>query len=203
PSAGDLEAALPIARDPEEADGRWLALAAERERVLPPVALEPGQTAFLLDRLPELLVDGPHVGRREGLRVPHGRHAEQIGGQLGALRVQDERAAHAQRAAEQASFEHHVVARGRLARRGWVLWTAGPGVLREDERREIALSRELHEPVERRHAGVEDRGPRLDLSDVRQPTRLRPDELRLLPRRTEEDAGLHAAKSTAGGCAGP
>ena len=40
---------------------------------------------------------------------------EEIGGQLGALRMEDERAAHAQRAAEQAGLEHHVVARRGLA----------------------------------------------------------------------------------------
>src|SRR5438034_53866 len=44
--ARDLEAALAIARDPEEADRRGLALGAQGQRMLPPVTLEPGQSAF-------------------------------------------------------------------------------------------------------------------------------------------------------------
>src|SRR5439155_23255343 len=55
-SARDLEATLAIARAPEEADRRGLLLGAQGQRMLPPVTLEPGQSAFVLDRLAEPLV---------------------------------------------------------------------------------------------------------------------------------------------------
>src|SRR6185436_3904534 len=102
---------------------------------------------------------------------------------------------------EQARFEHHVVARRSLTR-GGIRWATRPVVLGEDERREVDLARELDEPVERRDPRVEHGGPGLDLRDLREPARQGPDELRLLPRGSEEDAGFHAPKSTAGGCAG-
>jgi hypothetical protein len=188
---GDLEAALPIARDPQEADRRRLALGPERERVLPPVALEPGQSTLVHDRLPELPVDLPHVRSGEGVGVAHRGHAQQIGGQLGALGMEDERAAHAQCPAEQAGLEDNVVSWGRLTGGRGVQRVAGPVILREDERREVDLAGELNQPVERGDTGVEDRGPRFDLRDLRKSARQRLHQLRLLSRRAEEDTGLH------------
>jgi hypothetical protein len=66
--------------------------------------------------------------------------------------------------------------------------------VREHERREVDLLGQLDEPVERRHAGVEDGRPRLDLRDLRQPARQRLDQLRLLAGRVEENAGFHAGR---------
>ena len=167
---------------PQEADRRRLALRAQRDGVLPPVALEPGQLALFLDRLAELLVDLPHVRRGEGIGVAHRGHAEQIGGQLGALCMEDERAAHAQRAAEQAGLEDDVVSWGGLTLGNGVPLVAGPVVLREDERREVDLEGELNQSVERGDTGVEDRGPRFDLGNLRETARQRLYQLRLLSR---------------------
>src|SRR6185436_11058602 len=62
--AGDLDLAVPVPADPEQADDRRLALAADRERVLPPVAFDAVEPADVGDRLLELHVHGPDVGRR-------------------------------------------------------------------------------------------------------------------------------------------
>ena len=78
--------------------------------------------------------------------------------------------------------------------RGRVRRVAGPVVLGEDERGEVDLARELDQPVERRDARVEDRRPRLDVRDLRQPARQRLHQLRLLARGAEEDARLHATR---------
>ena len=55
--------------------------------------------------------------------------------------------------------------------------------------------RELDQPIERRDARIEDRGPRFDIRDVSQPARDRLDELRLLARGAKEDAGLHLSEN--------
>jgi len=148
--------------------------------VLPPESLEPVEAALLLDRLAELLVHAAHVGRGQGLGVAHRRHSEEIGRQLRTLGVEDERAAHAEGSAEETRLENDVVTRRCLGRGAGIGGAARPVVLREDERGEVDLPRQLHQPVEGRDARVEDRGPRLDLGDLREAARQGLEQLRLL-----------------------
>ena len=96
--------------------------------------------------------------------------------------MEDERPAHAKRATEKPGLEHDVVPRRGLSLGAVVRWVAGPVVLGEDERGEVDFVRQLDQPIERRDARVEDRGPRFDVRDVGQPAREHLHELRLLAR---------------------
>jgi len=78
---------------------------------LPPVTLQPTDPAFRVDRFSQRVVDLAHDGRRRVGVVPDRGQTEQVGGELGAVRVEDERAADAERTPEQARFEDDVVAR--------------------------------------------------------------------------------------------
>ena len=72
--------------------------------------------------------------------------------------MEDERAAHSEGRTEQTGFEDDVVSRRRLAgfRRIGYGWTMGrPVVAREHERREIDLTRQLQEPLQRGGARIE------------------------------------------------
>ena len=104
--------------------------------------------------------------------------------------MEDERAPHAERAAEQPGLEHHVVARRRLAGLGRI--GRRPVVLGENERGEIDLLGELDEAVEGGPPRVERGRPGLDVDDVLEPARDRLKQFGLLARRPEEDAWLHA-----------
>ena len=189
---GDLERAHAIAADGQQRNGRRLDLGPGRQRQLPPRPLEPADPPFSVDRLAQRLVDLANDRRRGVGVVADRRETVQVGRQFRAARVQDVRPSNAQRAAEQARLEHHVVARGGLARVGIGHCSLRrPIVLGKDERGEIDLVGELHEAIERRHAGIEHRRPRLDLGDVLEPPGERLQELLLLGRRTQEDARLH------------
>src|SRR3954470_23756967 len=107
----DLERAGTIAADSQERYRGRLELRSGGEGQLPPVTLQAADPAFRVDRLPQLLVDLAHDCRRGVGVVPNRGQTEQVGGELGAVRVEDERAAHAERAPEQARLENDVVAR--------------------------------------------------------------------------------------------
>ena len=145
-----------------------------------------------LDRLAELLVDRANLRRAGGRVVADGGQAEQVARQLRAVRVEDERAPDAERAAEEPGLEHHVVARRRLAGLGRV--RLGPVVLGEHERGEIDLLGELDEPVEGGPPRVERGRPRLDVGDVRKPSGDRLEQLGLLARRPKKYARLVHAR---------
>src|SRR5687768_4927407 len=193
PSVHD-QAAVAVPRDAQEAHGRWLVLTPRGERELPPQALDRAAATLGLDRLAELLVDRANLRLAGGRVVTNSGQPEQIARQLRTVRVEDERAPHAERAAEQPGLEHHVVARGRLADLGRS--RRGPVVLGEHERGEVDLLRELDEPVESGASRVEGRRPGLDVGDVREPAGDRPEQFRLLARRPEEDARLVHARFT-------
>src|SRR5262245_20366605 len=114
-AAGDLQHAVAVPGDAHEAHRGRLLRAALRQGQLPPQALDARESALVLYRLAQLLVDDSDLGRRR-LFVPDTREAEEIGGKLRALRMEDERPAHAEDAAEEAGFEDDVVPRGRLTR---------------------------------------------------------------------------------------
>jgi hypothetical protein len=97
------------------------------------------------------------------------------------VRVEDERAPDAERAAEQPGLEHHVVARRRLPGLGRI--RRRPVVLGEHERGEIDLLGELDQPVEGRPPRVEGDRPGLDVGNVLEPARDRLEQFGLLARR--------------------
>ena len=127
-----------------------------------------------------------------GRVVAHGGQPEQVARQLRTVRVEDEGAPHAERAAEQPGLEHHVVTRRRLAGLGRI--RRRPVVLGEHERGEIDLLGELDEPIERGPPRVERGRPGLDVDDVLEPARDRLEQFGLLARRPEEDARLVHAR---------
>ena len=73
--------------------------------------LDRSAATLALDRLAKLLVDRANLRRAGGRVVAHGGQPEQVARQLRTVRVEDERAPDAERAAEQSCLEHHVVAR--------------------------------------------------------------------------------------------
>jgi hypothetical protein len=123
-----------------------------------------------------------------GLVVADGGQSEEVARQLRTVRVEDERAPDAERAAEQPGLEHHVVARRRLAGLGRI--RRGPVVLGEHERGEIDFLGELDQSVEGGSPRVERGRPGLDVGDVREPACDRLEQFGLLARRPEEDARL-------------
>src|SRR5205807_4317046 len=142
---GHAQPTVAVARDSQEAHRRRFSLAPHGKRELPPQPLDRAAATLGLDRLAQLLVDRANL-RRAGCRVvADGGQPEQVAWQLRTVRVEDERAPDAERAAEQPGLEHHVVARRRLA--GGRI-RRGPVVLGEHERGEIDLLGELDEPVE-------------------------------------------------------
>src|SRR3989440_10975295 len=147
-----------------------------------------GRGTLGLDRLAELLVDCANLRRAGGRVVADGGQPEQVARQLRTVRVEDERAPDAERAAEQPGLEHYVVARRRLAGLGRI--RRDPVVLGEHERSEIDLLAELDEPVEGGPPRVERGRPGLDVGDVLEPARDRLEQFGLLARRPEEDARL-------------
>src|SRR5205823_13200793 len=116
--AGHVQATVAVPRDAQEAHRRRLALAPHGKRELPPQPLDRAAATLGLDRLPELLVDRAKLRRAGGRVVADGGQPEQVAWQLRTVRVEDERAPDAERAAEQPCLEHHVVARGRLSALG-------------------------------------------------------------------------------------
>src|SRR6185295_10820902 len=138
-------ATVTVPRDAQEADRRRFVLAPHGKRELPPKPLDRAAATFRLDRLAELLVDRTNLRRAGGRVVADGGQPEQVARQLRTVRVDDERAPNAERAAEQPGLEHDVVARRRLARFGRI--RRGPVVPGEHERRKIDLLGELDEPV--------------------------------------------------------
>src|SRR5262249_6470030 len=152
------ERAVAVSRDPEEAHGRRLAGAALRQGELPPQTLDTAEAALVLDRLPKLLIDRSHLGRGQRLAVPDAGETKEIARKLGAARVENERSAHSQDAAEQPGLEHHIVARSGLTSFlgigcGWAM--GRPVVSSEHEGREIDLVRELEEPPQGCGPGIE------------------------------------------------
>src|SRR5436305_6438143 len=146
-TAGYVQVTVAVPRDVQEANGRRFGLAPHGERELPPQPLDRAEATLSLDRLTEFLVDRANLCGAGGRVVADGGQAEQVGRQLRTVRVEDEGAPDAERAAEQPGFEHHVVARRRLAGLGRI--RRGPVVLGEHERGEIGFPGELAEPVER------------------------------------------------------
>src|SRR5215469_8475692 len=106
-----VQATVAVPRDAQEADRRRLVGAAHGERELPPQPLDRSPATLGLDRLAKLLVDRANLRRAGGRVVADGGQPEQVARQLRTLRVEDERAPDAERAAEQPCLEHHVVAR--------------------------------------------------------------------------------------------
>src|SRR5262249_24640911 len=157
-TAAQLQRAGAVSRDPQEADGRRLAGGPLGQGELPPEALDAGDAALVLDRLPHLLADGSHLRNARPFAVAYGRETEQIARKLRATGMEDESAAHSEGATEQPGLEDHVVSRRGLAggRRIRCGWAGGrPVVPSEHERREIDLMRELEEPFQCR-------GPRIE-----------------------------------------
>src|SRR4029077_10603596 len=118
---------------------------------------------------------------------------EEIAWKLCPTRVEDERSAHSKGCAEETGFEDHVVARRSLAgfRRIGGRWAIGrPVVLRENERREIDLTCQLEEPLERRGPWIERRRPGLHVGYVLETTRQPLQQLLLLSRGAQENARL-------------
>src|SRR5207247_123422 len=138
------------------------------------------------------LVDRANLRWAGGRVVADGGQPEQVARQLRTVRVEDERAPDAERAAEQPGLEHHVVARRRLAGLGRI--RRGPVVLGEHERGEIDLLGELDEPVEGGPPRVERGRPGLDVGDVLEPARDPLEQFGLLARRPEEYARLVHAR---------
>src|SRR5439155_12586247 len=146
-----LQPSVAVSRDPQEAHGRRLLGAALRQGKLPPQALDAGDAALILDRLPKLLIDGSHLGSGRRFAVPYARETEKIAGKLCATRMEDESSAHSEGATEKAGFEDHVVSRRSLAgSRGIGCGGADgrPVVPSEHEGGEIDLMRELEEPLQ-------------------------------------------------------
>ena len=106
--------------------------------------------------------------------------------------MEDERAPDAERAAEQPSLEHHVVARRRQAGLGRI--RRRPVVLGEHERSEIDLLGELDKPVEGGSPRIERGRPGLDVGDVAEPACNRLEQFGLLARGPEENARLVHAR---------
>ncbi len=156
-------------RDPQEAHSRRFLRAALGDGELPPGALDPGDAALALDRLPELVVDASHLGGGRYLVVAHAGEAEEIAGEFRAVRVEDERAAHSEGTAEKTGLEDHVVARRGLAllrRVGGGVALGRPVVLCEHERREIDLTREVDQPLQCRRPRIERSRPGLHIRNA-------------------------------------
>src|SRR2546423_8592861 len=190
-AAVHVQATVAIPRDAQEAHRRRFLLAPHGQRELPPQPLDRSAASLRLDRLAELLVDRANLRRAGGRVVADGGQPEQVARQLRTVRVEDERAAQAERAAEQPGLKHDVVARRRLAGLGI---RRGPVVLGEHKRREIDLLGELDQSVEGGPPRVERGRPGLDVGDVLEPARDRLEQFRLLARRPEEDARLVHAR---------
>ena len=97
------------------------------------------------------LIDDSHVGSGRRFFVPYARQTEQIAGELGATRMENESSAHSEGATEKTGFEDHVVSRRSLAGFrgigcGWAV--RRPVVPSEHERGEIDFMRELQEPLQ-------------------------------------------------------
>src|SRR4029078_9457539 len=134
-----------------------LAGAALRQGELPPQALDAGEPALVLDRVPKLLIDDSYLGR--GRRaVPYARETAEIGRELRDTRMEDERSAHSERAPEETGCEDHVVSRRGLAGSGGIGGGGAVGrpiVPSEHERGEIDIMRELEETLQRGGPGIE------------------------------------------------
>src|SRR5262245_60972979 len=107
--------------------------------------------------------------------------------------MKNERSVHSEGSTEEAGFEDNVVPWRSLAgfrgrRLGWSI--ARPIVLREHEGGKVNFLRELQETLECRGPGIEGRRPRFHVRDVFETTCQRLQQLRLLPRRAQEDARL-------------
>ena len=113
--AGHVQATVAVARDVQEAHRRRFGSSLRTVSELPPQSLDESAATLGLDRPAELLVDRANLRRAGGRVVADGGQLEQVARQLRAVRVEDERAPHAERAAEQPGLEHHAVARRRSA----------------------------------------------------------------------------------------
>src|SRR5215472_1571211 len=86
-------------------------------------------------------------------------------------------------ATEETGFEDHVVSRRSLAGSrtiGFGCAISRPVVVREHERREIDLTRQLKEPLQRGGARIEGSGPRFYVRDIFETARERLHQLRVL-----------------------
>ena len=112
-AAVHLERAVASARDPEQAHRRRLASAALGQRELPPQPFDAGDAAVASIALRSFWL----TARMSAAVSPvaHAGQTEEIARQLRSVRVQDERPAHPEDAAEETRLEDHVVARRRLA----------------------------------------------------------------------------------------
>src|SRR5215467_4125861 len=147
--------------------------AALRQGELPPQALNAAQAAFVLDRLPQLLVDGLELTGRSRIVVKYARETKEVAWKLRATGVQDEGAAHSEDTAEEPSFEDYVVSRRRLTGFrgiGWRWAVRGPVILTEYESRKVDFARKLEEPLQCGDPGIERRRPGLYPRDVSEPT---------------------------------
>ena len=106
-----VQVTVAVPRDAQEAHRRRFVVAAHGERELPPQPLHLSATTLGLDRLAKLLVDLAHDGRCGVGVVPDRGQTEQVGGELGTVRVEDEGPADAERTPDQTRFENDVVAR--------------------------------------------------------------------------------------------
>src|SRR6185437_6539707 len=176
--AGHVQGTVAVPRDAQEAHCRRFFLAPHGQRELPPQSLDWAPAPFGHDRLAELLVDRANLRRRGGRVVPYGGQPEQVAWQLRTVRVEDERAPDAERAAEQTGLEHYIVARRRLAGLGRI--RRGPVVLGEHERSEIDLLGEFDEPVEGGPPRIERGHPGFHVGDILEPARDRLEQFGLL-----------------------
>ena len=182
---GHVQATVAVPRDVQEAHRRRFFLAPDGERELPPQPLDRAAATLGLDRPAERLVDRANLrragGRVGGPRVSPSRSL----GSFGTVRVEDERAPHAERRTARPRTPRCRAAKpGRSGTRP--SRSSRPG--RTRARRSRLPGRVFDEPVQGRPPRVERGRPGLDVGDVLEPARDRLEQSGLLARRPEEDA---------------
>ena len=190
--ATDLQRAVAVARNPEEAHGGRLLQVALRQGELPPQAFDAGKAPFVLDRLPKLLIEDFHLGRSRRL-VPYARETEQIGRKFRAACMEDEGPAHSEDSTEEARFEDDIVSRGRLTgprRSGCGHAGRRPVILGEHERCEVDFMRKLDETFQGGSPGIEGCHPGIYARDVFDTACDCLQQLLLLLRRAQKDVGF-------------
>ena len=190
--ATELQRAVAVAHNPEEAHGGRLLQVALRQGELPPQAFDAGKAPFVLDRLPKSLIEDFHLGRSRRL-VPYARETEQIGRKFRAACMEDEGPAHSEDSTEEARFEDDIVSRGSLTRprrSGCGHARRRPVILGEHERREVDLMRKLDEPFQGGSPGIEGCHPGIYARDVFDTACNCLQQLLLLLRRAQKDVGF-------------
>src|SRR6476620_981876 len=90
----DSQRAIAVAGNLQEAESGRLLIGARRQRELPPMTLNAGHPALILDRSPDLLVDRTHLGRGGLAAVPNRCQAKKIGRKFRPVGMKDESPPH-------------------------------------------------------------------------------------------------------------